>query len=67
MEMRKNSKKYTVNSILNYFSYIAERKNHALSIYRFKDVAAHLSSLPLEVLKEAESLQWITPQNELLS
>lgn len=38
--------------------------NHELTIYRFKDVVTHLPSLPPEILKEAELLQWITPQKE---
>ena len=64
MEMRKNRHKHTVKSILDYFSYIAERKNHELTIYRFKDVVTHLPSLPPEILKEAELLQWIVPQKD---
>ena len=63
MEMRKNRHKHTVKSVLDYFSYVAERKNHELHIYRFKDVVSHLPTLPPEVLKEAESLQWIVSQN----
>ena len=64
MEMRKNRHEHTVKSILDYFSYIAERKNHELTIYRFKDVVTHLPSLPPEILKEAALLQWIAPQKE---